>query len=213
MEKISSALFHKIVTSLEAILNSIQTDPQVFRWFSFLIVQPKLKSELSQMENVKKMYGEFENTMAMQRGLVVILCLMLLCLISLRHYLFLLPGLSSLFLWVLLQNRQKRKTKEIVRYLLSRDFKESELSQKTLFQICEIYSQKYHIPSLVDTIYSLDTISRLTIIGALILIRFIFPTLLNLPPLNMLQSIIFIAGSYYLILCLLNTNFVFKYLK
>ena len=167
--------FHKNVSSIEAIASSIETDEQVYRWFTFLIVQPALKANLLKEENAGELYAQFKKAALLQRTLYSFLLLCLCIIVFSKKFVYL--GAGILFIYPLIKIHLKKKdcVVKISTLLLKHDFDMAELCQKTLYQLGEIYSRKYNIPSLVDTIYALDNVSRKAIIFAFIFTAFIYP--------------------------------------
>jgi hypothetical protein len=71
--------------------------------------------------------------------------------------------------------RKRAVVSQISRELLLLDFPGEALTQKTLYQIAEIYSRRYNIPSLVDTIYHWDRILRTAVLVLSVILTIIYP--------------------------------------
>jgi len=195
------------VSSLEALTSSIDTDKQVYRWFTLLVSQPSLRSKLTSIKKMKTTYQEIKKIISIQRLIFLFLLGSLLILIVLKQYFLLFLGLLFSYPLVVLHLKKKRCVMAISQHILSRDFEIEDLCKKTLYQICEIYSKKYKIPSLVDTIYAQDNISRKTIIFTFVFTAWIYP--LN----NIFFVFLAVILSYNIVYALMNTSFIYKNLK
>lgn len=159
-------------SSLETIINSIRYDPHVYRWFSLLIDQPRVKERLVADDAAASRQYRLRKGIAFLLALVYALSGILLFLVlKTRNYplVFFLPVLA--YFLIRLSLRKKEMTAHLSRRLLSLDYPGDSLSSKTLYQIAEIYSRANAIPSLVDTIYHWDRILR-WMIAALTLVLF-----------------------------------------
>jgi hypothetical protein len=195
------------VSNIEALVNSIRTDKQVFRWFLFLIVQPPLISRLSGKNEVALLYDKLKRIIIQQRFLFIGLLIGTLALIALQKYLYLF-GLA-LFIYPIYKFSQAKQqcVAQISEHLLRSDFEENALCTKTLYQICEIYSRQHNIPSLVDAIYVQDNVARKTIIYSFVFTAWIYPLA------NIWAVFIAVILAYHIISAITQSSFIFKYLK
>lgn len=199
-------IVHKNVSSLEAILSSIETDEQVYRWFSFLVVQSGVRESIFKTNNSQALYDELKKTNFLQGVLYLILFFALFLILFSKQFPYLLFGLVFIYPLLKVHNKKKKLIVSLSRNVLTQDFKPDELPQKTLYQIGEIYSRKYNIPSLVDTIYVLDNTSRKAIIFAFVFTAFIYP-------LKVWQITVSMILAYLLAQILIKTSIIYKHLK
>jgi hypothetical protein len=202
----STSIVHKNVSSLEAILSSIETDDQVYRWFSFLVVQPALKKSIVNQDSTTKVYDALKKINLFQGLIYIFLLVALFYILWSKQFIYLLLGLLFIYPLFKIHSLKKKYVVELSRILLTRDFKPEEISQKTLYQLGEIYSRKFNIPSLVDTIYALDNTSRKAIIFAFVFTAFIYP-------LKVWQIFASMILAYLLTQILIKTSVIYKHLK
>jgi len=163
-------------SSLTTILNSIRYDPQVCRWFLLLIEQPGAKKEILDQDPQRKIqYLKLRAATIGQTLLFGLFVGWLWFWSGNRQMALLLFPLSLLLaLWRL--NSQKKDLIATLSeaLLLVKDTSQS-LSQKTLYQIAEIYSREYRIPSLVDTIFHWDRFLQSVFLAMFVAYNFIWP--------------------------------------
>jgi|GEM_PF-1633841 len=194
------------VSSLNAIVSSIKVDSQVFRWFEFLVSRPAVQAQLSAHPEVAALYSELKkNALAQMLFLTAAVVLAAFVLFT-KHYAAAL--VSGIFLWPYWQvrNRKVNAIAEISRVLITQDFPEERLAVTTLYQIGEIYSTQFGIPSLVDTIYHLDRIIRIVLLCVFIATWYIIP-------LSFKDQILLTILSFFLGLSLLKWGFIYKNLR
>lgn len=194
------------VSSIEALASSIETDSQVCRWFTLLVVQPNVKNHLIDKENNSEFYESLKKSSFIQRILFGFIFLLIIYSFYTHQYQLLWAGLVFIYPCIKMHQTSKNSVKEISVFLMKNDFKDEELCQKTLYQIAEIYSRKYDIPSLVDTIFALDNISRKTLIFVFVFTAWIYP-------LKLWQIFAATIASYFIIQIIIKTSFVYKHLK
>ncbi len=196
------------ISNIEALISSIMVDSKVYQWFSFLLNQSELKTRLKNDENTNKLSSQLTNHILKQKILYFLILATLIIGIASNYFLIIL--LITLLLYLIstrLRHKRKQLVAQISRSIISSDFQGQELTNKTLFQICEIYSQRYSIPSLVDAIYHSDRILRYAIISIIVIQNFIWPIY------NDIQNDIFLIAFCLVINALLKTDFVYKRLK
>ena len=197
------------INSIETMVNSIRTDPSVYRWFSFLIVQPAIRSKFTLDQSIAALYTELKDIVARQRMLYALLLVSLLIICFFKLHLFFLFFSVVIFLvpCIKLYQRRKRSIEQISARIILEDFKDSMLQNMTLYQITERYSQDYNIPSLVDVIYHSDKILRYTFFSILIFMGFILPRYSDMQ--FNITAILF----YHIINAILKTNIIYRRLK
>ena len=196
----------KIVSSLEAILGSIENDDQVFRWFHFLILQSPIKAKLSKDSNSPVLY----------KKLSAVSLLEILLSLGFIGFIFWIYTHPHIFLWsavlvflpayIKLMSSKKKIVVDLSRHILKEDFTEDQLRQKTLYQVAEHYGREYKIPSLVDTIFKLDNVARLTLIFGFIFTAFIYP-------LKFWEILVVTALIYMIVMTTLRLNLLYRFLK
>ncbi|MCK5580285.1 MAG: hypothetical protein KAJ18_03335 [Candidatus Omnitrophica bacterium] len=197
---------YKKISSRTAILNSIETDPQTQRWFLFLITQAPVKQQLTNEKKLNSLYAKLKKITCQQNfTYTTFLCILSLGFIF-QQPLVLGPGLILAFLCIKIHSAKKQYIAQISAALIDNDFTEQSLEQNTLFQVGEFYSRKHKIPSLVDTIYHLDKISRAAVLFAFILTGPIcFATL----QVNVLSIIL----CFYIVNAIAKTSLIYKHLR
>lgn len=195
------------VSSLVALLNSIETDNQVYLWFTRLITCPEAIAENQNQEPLSDPYSRLQNNLHKERIILISLLFIVLISIAFKFYYTL---LFALLLLVPLQKILKSKKEQVLAisyYMLTHDFDATDLPTKTLYQICEIYSRKYKIPSLVDSIYARDNLSRRTILFTFVFTAWIYPLA------HFIEIFLVTTFSYIIIQALTRTSFFYNTLK
>ncbi len=105
-----------------------------------------------------------------------------------------------------LRDEQKNHVAELARRLLSGDFDPILLGQKTLYQITEFYGQKYNFPSLVDTIFFFDTLTRKSMIAAFAIAIFVFRF-------DLLAILLSLLAAYYIPYAIANIPILYHRIK
>ncbi len=200
--------FHQTINSMETVLSSIETDRQVFRWFTFLIIQPQTKLKFLNSPEIKQEYLTLKKTLINQTILYGALIVLLFIILPIKKLPYLLVFLTFIWPYWRLQSDKRRCIIKISRHMLSCDFEETELKRKTLYQITEHYSREYKIPSLVDIIYTSDRLARAILLGLVGIICYIYPLQLRLS-----QMLIAVLILYFLIKALVDTTFTYRNLK
>ncbi len=198
--------FHKAVSSIESIQSSIETDRQVYRWFLMLISLPLIKNQLSDISQSSQLYKKAQKIIIAEMVIYGTLMILIFS-IYMTHQKLL--ALAVLPLFLILQRiyaANRYCVAKISVLLLRRDFEPSQLASQTIFQICEHYSRKLDIPSLVDIITRQDGIARKTLIYANVFACFIYP-------LDFWHIWAVIIFSFYLVLAATHTSFIFNKLK
>ena len=196
----------KNVTSIDALLSTIRTDTQTYRWFTFAVLHPSIQSQIIKTTNTNKLYAHLKQILIYQR--LAYMALTAFCGIAIASKNNLYFGLCLLLIYPLtaLHNRKKNIIVHISQYLLSQDFDSSTIAQKTLYQISEFYAKRYNIPSLIDIISHYDRIVRNTILLSILIAGIIYPF-------NWGQIILTAAASCFLIYGLIGTQTIYKKLK
>jgi hypothetical protein len=150
------------VASLETICRSIAFDPQVERWFEFLILQPAVRNDLlTTSSSFAPCYRRLSQMNVLFLGIIFSLGITVPLAIQKPH-LFLLGIMIPLFVLLHFVTQAKKKNLIVLcRELLTKSFSAEELKQKTLYQTSEILGARYHVPSIVDKIYHEDYLLRI----------------------------------------------------
>ena len=194
---------HKAVTSVEAIIASIKTDRYVYRWFSYLIVHPAVKAQLKQSLEMSRFYHDLQRQTCLQVIVYVGQIFFLYYLIIAQQWLALIPIVLLTVLPFYLSHRKMDLVAKISIQALTKDYSNDQIARMTLFHICEIYSRKLHIPSLVDTIYAMDSALRRTIIWTFVFTVFIYP-------LAFWQMLLCLWATYFMIRLIVNLTYFYK---
>lgn len=184
-------------SNIPAIVNSIRYDPQVRQWFTTLICQQKVREKiLKNQPDLTSDYRRF-NRQCLAVPFWSFVVILIVSLSSLTRHPLLLWGVipfASLALWF---NRQKKENLySLSRALLLLDDQPEDLSAKTLYQIAEIYSRTYQIPSLVDLITSWDRVLRAAILIVFVFCNLIYPVEFLIYASTLLMMFLLIQTSF-----------------
>lgn len=193
------------VTSLNALSSSIQNDGQVSRWFEFLVTRPGLRQSLSADSVLASCYKRVDNLRTIETTLVFLFASLILGARFWQPTLLFFLGLFLLWRYVATRTNKAQMIAQITLSLVSQDFPKDRLLVTSLYQLGEFYSERYHIPSLVDTIYFLDKVARWVILSALLITFYVIPLSFFWPPISA-----FIAAV--LIDSLLKIDLIYKHL-
>jgi len=196
---------NSFITHIDGIRSTIMTDSYVFRWFTFLVMQPEYKQQSSGQDKIKNSYSAFYRANIIQWliGLTAGGCLYYF--ITEKSWLFLTAGILA---WIFVLRCQKIKKSCIadiaVHYLLE-DYSQQQVAQMTLYQISERYAKKYNILSIVDAVFGLDSIYRFSIL----FIIFLVVCIVNFTQ-NLIEQIALIVVFYTITTYLMRTSFFYK---
>ncbi len=194
------------LSSLPSLTSSIATDFEVYRWFSWLVIQPMVQSQLkSQPENIS-LYQKLRKNIFWQRILYGCISIGLMAIIFSKQYFFAWGAIPCLVMVIALYLLKRKCIIELSSALLKKDFEAKGLSGKTLYQMSEIYSREYHTLSLVDAIYHWERLSRKAVMFAFILTSFIYPLQLG-------AAFSFILIFYGMAFLFFNTTFAYRLLR
>ena len=177
------------VSSPEAIKESIKVDWHIFAWFSSLIRDPAIQQSLKNDSAASLNYRSLDETTKWQSVFYgTAFMVMVFSMIFDQRLL-----LSLLLpLWAILAKLESAKrslVSELGIRLIHQDFTAEEITHMTLFQICEAYTKKTGIPSLVKKISGINVILR----NALIIT---FVTTVFIHPLTFLESALCLLLAY-----------------
>ena len=195
-----------VVSSMSAVINSIENDRQVYRWFLMFISLAGIKQDLSQVHKTRKEYQTLKKIQITE-----IITYMVLALIVISSYLIkqpwvLLWGGVLLAILVNLFRKNRRCVAYISEQFLLKNTQPDTLNRQTLYQICEYLSKEYHIPSLVYIITYQDFIGRKVLLGAILFVPFICPF-------KTWQILMVILIVFLTTLAIVNTSIVLRRLK
>jgi hypothetical protein len=194
------------VSSMSSVINSIENDRQVYRWFLMFISLPVIRQKLSEQDKIKDEYHALKKIQ-----LAEIITYMVLALVAVAAYLTkepwaLLLGVFPLVILVILFRKNRKCVKAISEQFLLKNIQPDKLTQQTLYQTCEYFSTEYNTPSLVDIITYQDFIGRKVLLGAILFIPFIYPF-------KSWQILIATLVVYLATLAIVNTSIVLRRLK
>ncbi len=191
------------ITSINSLISTIKTDKHVQRWFLYLISQPGFREEASKDLETGALYKKFRRLFYMERTAFVLLLGTLVFVVMTQQFQHILP-LAALFVAsVFLQVKKRGYVVGACSFLVNRDFEEAQFAHKTLYQIGEFYSRRYHIVSLVNAITSVDVVTRKAVFYTIIFATFIYP-------LNFWQICGSVLAAYYIFYGLVSSTFIYK---
>jgi hypothetical protein len=193
------------VTSPKAIKSTIQTDPQVARWFEFLITRPALKEKLSAAHACCSLYQQLSRIQAGETTMLALL-FSLLCLVVWQPTPLLLLGLFLLCPYFWIKTHKATIVAQISLPLIEQDYPPAQLTVTSLYQISESYAHRYQIPSLVDTIFHLDRTARWAIFTVLVTTCVILPLPLH-------KQLIYAVIAQLVVVHFLRSDFIYKNLR
>lgn len=194
------------ISSLDAIVNSIENDGHVYNWFAFMVTRPEVRSRFQSRDEIQRLYRRLQKATFWQNLIYIIFfCIGLWIILFKQIHVAWIAILVLYPFWKLYQEKTAC-VKNISHHILSEDFEPEELFQKTLYQVCEIYSRKLDIPSLVDAIYAIDKTSRKTILFIIVFVCFVYP-------LGVLRGGLLLFLIYRTVFTVANMPFIYKRLK
>jgi len=180
-------------------------DSYVFRWFTFLVMQPKYKIQSCGQRTIEKYYSSFTQANIIQgaAGLAAGYCFYYF--ITEQVWMFLVAGILAWLVVLRCQNRKKACIADIAVHYLIEDYSEQQISHMTLYQISEQYAKKYNILSIVDAVFGLDSLYRIS----LLFIIFLVICIVNFTQ-NWIEQIALIIVFYTIMTYLFRTSFFYK---
>ena len=148
-------------------------DKYVGRWFLFLILQPSFKARAAGLTDIQSAYRAIRRSGILLWFLGGGSSVLFLLALETRQYLFVFPAIAGVFFFFKTLDAKKKKIADVILYFIEQDFPPDILAKTTLYQLGEVYSETYRIPSLVDTIYHLDKIYRFTLVFSFFLVAYI----------------------------------------
>jgi len=154
--------------NLKMLRSTIRRDKHVRRWFLGLLAANKVREEFYAAPGSSALYKNFSQSLKKQK-LSLINCVLLVTIFSLsRQPLWLAAGGIMFGLFILRLNSSAKNLAEAAAWMVSRDFPDTDMARTTLYQIGEIYSRKYRVPSLVDALYAFDSAAIAAILISLV---------------------------------------------
>ena len=145
------------ISSLTAILNTIQVDYDTQHWFRYLICQPAVRAQLSGNAGSDPYHAL--GAVRRQSTLFIILMILIAWLAGWGKMIWWLGVLPPIMILLRgLHTQEAALTAQISEQLLCRDFSPDQIKKMTLFQISEYYAKRYHLPSLVETVHQANQI-------------------------------------------------------
>lgn len=149
------------VSSFSTLARTLSHDFYAWRWFSCLLAQPLVKAALV---SEKDMRAQYRVLVRIEKQELLSAALFLLALAGmLTPYRMFSAAVLALGWWLssYFTGQKKAVVLKLSTCWLQREFLPEDFEQKTLFQISEIISKKYQIPSLVDSVYFSDSVFRI----------------------------------------------------
>ncbi len=177
------------VSSYQTVINSIEDDYDTYQWFGYLLWQEQPKTLLCEAAGIDRLYSNLADKERNELlGRTVIFILVYVFIRTQMAYMALpvLPLCLGLFF---LKKGKKEIIIKLSSLFLQQEFSQDIFGQKTLYQLAEIISKKYHTTSLVDVIFFNENFFRLFLIGIFLLFvsPFIFVNIFD----NLLVIILF----------------------
>lgn len=202
----------QFVTTPEALASSIETDKHVLQWFTYLIVQPSIQSRFRDEPPIQKLYRDLKKIVILQHVLYLSLLAAFFLIIYTKQYFYLLGILVLIYPYVKLHIALKNCVRDISMSMILKDFEDSALRQKTLYQISEFYSRQCHIPSLVDQIFAWNNIWRIVLITGFIMNIFVMLAF-SLKLLVGYLILVYIVTSCYFVFAIIRTFIIAYHLR
>jgi len=165
----------KTPTTVQSIKSSIETDKYVRRWFLHLIYQEKAQTVLSRDQEHSALLKKIQ---VIERIQVVLNCALLVVFVfSLFWWVkaLIFPLAAFFYAFFSLRGTKKQLIKELSIALILIEFKEEDLSEYSLYQLCEKLAKDNNIISLVKSINACDTVLRITMLISFVFASFVFP--------------------------------------
>ncbi|MFA5260317.1 MAG: hypothetical protein WC450_03720 [Candidatus Omnitrophota bacterium] len=163
------------VSSFPTLIRTLDNDFYSWRWFSYLLAQPPVKTALILEKDMPRQYRALARIERQELLLAGILLLSWAGLLT--PFRIPVAVLLCFGLWVssYLTTKKKAIITQISTRWLQKEFLPGDFEQKTLYQISEIISKKYKVTSLVDAVYFSDTVFRILYLGWFVLLLVPYP--------------------------------------
>jgi hypothetical protein len=183
---------HEKVSTPEAIKASVIYDSQVYSWAALVMECPFSFHQIQGEPSQKKNYQDWRKIKNAQMLLVIpTLCAYALFIFRFQGLAIILAILTGI-IYVYLEPVKRRSLGNLLLWLLLREDNAQNLSQKTLYQIAEELTRKYHSPSLVKLINLSDQFSRRILLLLLLLLFLISPFAGDF------SAILYLFASYFI---------------
>jgi hypothetical protein len=194
------------VSSMSSIISSIENDRYVYHWFLILISLPEIQQKICVQNKKKEEYQSLKKIQIAKIIIYVALALTITAFCLTKQFWILLLGILPLVILVNLFRKNRRRVAAISEQFLLENIQPDELNRQTLYQTCEHLSKKYNIPSLVDIITCQDFIGRKVLLGAILILIFLFP-------INDWKILIVVFVVLSATVAILNTSIILRKLK
>jgi len=191
------------VSSLKSLTRSIETDYYVYRWFTFLIHHPPIRQNLIKSSKFETLYRRFQkNSFLLNVSLLMIFSGIIFIIGNGQWH-------SPWIIFILsaaaykLHNTQRTTVSLIGNYFVSQEYNQHNFATKSLYEISEIYAQRYNIPSLISTMCQSDRLCRKVLLVILFFDLIIYIFFIRF---SLVNNLLFMAGLYNAILILINTR-------
>jgi hypothetical protein len=151
---------HEKISSPEAVKASVMYDPQVCFWAEMLMNSTQLKTEIRQEPKSFEHYHQWRKLKRLQEGLTVLMLWAFICSLWYRNVFSIgLAAGAGIAVWTL-EKKKRVALSQVFMGCIERNIINEQLTQKSLYQICEDMGRSYQIPGLVDVVYSCDDLTR-----------------------------------------------------
>jgi hypothetical protein len=190
------------VTTLEALSRTIIYDKATYGWVTLLLSR---KTALERVLGYPH-YPAFKKRLILQTMLLILSIGLLFVALTIYPSLLLLD-FPLIILFFGLNKKIRQDYSQMMLRLIKEDFQETELGQKTLYQIGEYYSQRYKIPSLVDLLTAENVVIKYILI-------FVFGLFIaTLPVIELQESALMVGALLFAVVLLKNTGIFYRCLK
>ena len=194
------------VSSMPSILSTISNDRQAYRWFLMIISIHEVQEKLSLKNKIKEQYRALRNVQIIKAILYIAFPLFMIFSFLLRQPWVLVGEILPLLTLLPLFRTNRQCVVSISEQFLLDNFQPKDLSQQTLYQICEYLSKKYNTPSLVDIITRQDFIGRKVLLITILFLPFAYH-------LKTWQTWIVILTVFSATVAIVNVSIVLRRLK
>jgi hypothetical protein len=178
--------------------NSILTDKYIYNWSFDLISQKDARDILTKNPYSKTDYSIFKSDLIISRisFTATAAFLALGIFYGLTWLLFLVITFFGIFIFF--HKKLKNKTAILSLWIIRQEIKDLELKQPTIYQISEILSRKYRIPSLVDNLYFFDSTSAILLAATALALQIFLPPRYPTLARFIFLFILYIASSFFI---------------
>jgi len=190
--------------TLNGLRSTILMDRYVYRWFLFLITQPAFRAAAIDIGELSARYAVLDKIVLWQRILLLFAPFVAWGYLTTGNWFWIVGAIVLGLAGFKLLQAKRQEVAHIGVAVIARDFPTDTLAKLTLYQLCEIYSIKFDVLSLVDAIYHLDKIFRFTLLFSFLLVAYIT----NIK-LWWIKQLLFLL-LYLMVIVVVNMPFLYK---